>query len=104
MGEAKGRFMIFFQQPEQRLLSHYYFSRANARRGSKEQRTYLKDLKAMKTYCSGTATKMLTRRGKQVCSAPPTRAEVNQARIRLRIGFSFVGITEMWNLSICLFN
>merc|ERR1719401_1007916 len=33
----------------------------------------------------------------------PTSEDVNLARRRLEQGFAFVGITEQWDLSVCLF-
>merc|ERR1719188_2381472 len=34
----------------------------------------------------------------------PTRAEIELAKFRLQTGFAFIGNTDQWNLSICLFN
>jgi len=33
-----------------------------------------------------------------------SRAESEEAKARLQTGFSFIGITDQWDLSICLFN
>jgi len=33
-----------------------------------------------------------------------SRAEVKEAKVRLQTGFSFIGITDQWDLSVCLFN
>ena len=49
---------------------------------------------------------MLNREGDDVCvnESPPTLVEMAQALHRLRTGFIFIGITEQWDLSICLFH
>lgn len=89
--KGKGRFVTFLRQPEQRVLSWMHF-RPN------EKREY-----TLRAH-SGEATKMLTRSSPCWMGHPPTRTEVDEAKLRLRTGFAFVGITEKWNLSICLFN
>jgi len=96
--EAKGRFMIMMRQPEQRLLSGMLFTTTDM--------GWNQSIDVFKEGKSGCITKMLTRGAKNNCEdfLPPTRAEVEEAKYRLRSGFSFVGMTEQWNLSICLFN
>jgi hypothetical protein len=93
---GQGRFMMMMRQPEQRLLS------ANA---------YMPDSEVTLATIgdiSGCVTKMLTATvdGNRPCldSPPPTRADVDLAKRRLQTGFSFIGMTDQWELSICLFN
>lgn len=91
---GKGRFMIFVRQPEQRLLSGYHFVR---------QRGQGSTLEELEEASSGIVTRMLT--AKEDAHGPhPTRAQVDEAKSRLQSGFSFIGITDEWDLSICLFN
>merc|ERR1719254_7702 len=53
----------------------------------------------------GCTTKLLARASTEKCYGdPPTSAEVQEAKTRLQTGFSFVGITDQWELSICLFS
>jgi len=101
----KGRFMIMLRQPEQRLLSAMNYK--IARHESIDPNDI--DLQYFMGAHSGAATKMLSRTGGRwrnptTLKQPPTRAEVETAKSRLRTGFSFVGITDQWDLSICLFN
>merc|ERR1711920_593411 len=55
---------------------------------------------------AGCTVKMLTRSGKNVCQnqTAPFDREVTEAVLRLEDDFAFVGLTEEWNLSICLFH
>merc|ERR1711862_993904 len=78
--------------PEQRMLSSFAYNQTN-------------NMSSLKSSLSGLATKMLTRGGCVYESRlPPSRDEVEKAKSRLRTGVAFVGITEKWNLSMCLFN
>jgi len=104
--EGKGRFMIFVRQPEQRLLSHYYWKRQRVNESdgepSTKQRLLSHSIVVFREFWSGVVTKMLTT--KRDTGPQPTRAQVDEAKSRLRSGFSFIGITDEWDLSICLFN
>merc|ERR1719436_379759 len=92
--------MMFMRQPEQRLLSEWHFS----------QPPWVNVTGSILTWMPkyvGCVTKMLTRNrpmGQCHDEMPPTRAEVDEATRRLLTGFSFIGMTEQWDLSICLFN
>jgi len=101
--EGKGRFMIFVRQPEQRFLSHFHFKRQKQNiLGKDSSKAATSSLEAFEDTWSGVVTKMLTTNKRQ--GPPPTRAQVDEAKIRLQTGFSFIGITDEWDLSICLFN
>uniref|UniRef100_A0A7S2JEE5 Sulfotransferase domain-containing protein n=1 Tax=Alexandrium andersonii TaxID=327968 RepID=A0A7S2JEE5_9DINO len=95
-----GRYMTIMRQPEQRLLSHYYYD--------KHYWGYNKTLEQYLPLRTGCYVRMLTGDlNWSTCDdsdVPLSRAEVDEAIRRLRTGFSFVGILEEWNLSICLFN
>mmetsp|Transcript_83228 Transcript_83228/g.184939 ORF Transcript_83228/g.184939 Transcript_83228/m.184939 type:complete len:304 (+) Transcript_83228:64-975(+) len=110
---GKGRFMGFFRQPEDRLISHFNFKieeRMSALKHGREPRDDV-PLDMFIANFSGCETKTLTRNGGMPCDYqqggdgnPPSPHEVQEAKTRLREGFSFVGITDQWSLSICLFN
>lgn len=96
--------MGFFRQPEQRLLSDYYFSCTDGswtddNCGKKD--TYFQTHQAC-------ATKMLTStdsvEGHCQNIPEPTEADVALAETYLLQSFAFIGITEQWDLSVCLFN
>lgn len=93
---GQGRFMIFMRQPEQRMMSMFFFN---------EYLGHSRTIDDLKEHRSGDATKMLTRKTNVVYDPlPPNRSEVDLAKLRLRTGFAFVGITERWDLSMCLFS
>lgn len=104
----KGHGVVMLRQPEQRIISAYlyhqhswptwYFGRRAA------------NLTEFAHVVSGCAVRMLTRGGEAShlghgpCGSPlpATGAEVTLAKERLREGFAFVGITDEWDMSICL--
>lgn len=116
---VKGHGLIMLRQPEQRILSGYYHRIRNEPhswplwhygRSPKNATEYAK-------VVSGCAVKILTRRGYAIaqshysvdapCGHPTlavTHEETQIAIHRLRAGFIFVGITEDWDMSICLFH
>merc|ERR1719265_1310490 len=102
--------MVMLRQPEQRIISawndNYHswqfnvFGRAPA------------DLQEFAAVVAGCAVKMITRSGissglgyhGSVCGSPNVTSEETELAVqRLREGFVFVGLTEEWNLSMCLF-
>jgi len=87
---GKGRFMMMMRQPERRFLSARHFA----------EETGL----AQEHAEPGCVTKMLTRSTYGCRGSPVTRAEIDEAKIRVQTGFSFIGMTDKWNLSLCLFN
>jgi len=99
--EVAGHSMIFLRQPEQRIISGYRHGRHGC--------TSCHHDTALAVYAplaAGCVTRMLNREGDDVCvnESPPTLVEMAQALHRLRTGFIFIGITEQWDLSICLFH
>jgi len=102
--QYKGHAIMMIRQPEQRILSeaHHHFNG-----------WYLPDLpKSLLEYASvlaGCYVKLLTRDSfpsLTVCgtnTSEPTQDEVQEALRRMREGFVFIGITEQWDLSACLF-
>jgi len=99
---GKGRFMTMMRQPEQRLISQISYEVAYGFVGLKDM-PFAEHAKLK----SGCVTKILTGSfATGTCSHERnlTTADVETAKIRLSTGFSFIGMTEQWDLSICLFN
>mmetsp|Transcript_97962 Transcript_97962/g.285816 ORF Transcript_97962/g.285816 Transcript_97962/m.285816 type:complete len:374 (+) Transcript_97962:101-1222(+) len=121
--QNKGRYMIMLRQPEQRLISAYDDARGSASHWSPQHPDAIADpgsswgglmdfngtmpsLPDFARNISGCAVRMLSRGG-LVCgghNGPPTEEEVALAKHRLGTGFSFVGLTDHWALSMCLFD
>lgn len=92
----QGSFVTFLRQPEQRLMSGFY----NSKWGVKNKSLSLAEYAPLLTSCQ---TRMLA--GHQCESRyRVTDADVDLAIERLDTGFAFVGITEEWPLSVCLFH
>lgn len=114
--QIKGHGVVMLRQPEQRILSAFH---NNAMGVFVDHRVDAKEYAQIEAGCM---VKMLTRdnhhndhsdehtKGMQgpcmeVHGAwPPTDDEVELAKTRLRTGFPFVGITDQWDLSVCLFH
>lgn len=101
--ELNGRHLVgFFRQPEIRIMSD---SLPNSAGMDPEQYAQL---------VQGCSVKMLTMNssytpaiGPYHCNdgtSPPSWAQVDRALDRLQNEYAFVGMTDDWDLSICLFN
>ncbi|CAK0882267.1 unnamed protein product [Prorocentrum cordatum] len=95
--------MGFFRQPEQRLLSDYNYL---CPEGSQVENCDNK--LAFFQEHQACATKMLTStesvNGHCMNIPEPTAAQVALAEKYVAQSFAFIGITEEWDLSMCLFN
>lgn len=99
--EVDGHSMIFLRQPEQRIISAYRHGRHGCLTCGHDT-----TVAEYAPLAAGCITRMLTREGDDACvnAKPPTLPEMALAIQRLRSGFVFVGITEQWDMSICLFH
>jgi hypothetical protein len=114
----RGHFVGMFRQPEQRLISDYYYygaipllddnghevwpySADYAQRGSTSV-----SLREYAEWSGGCTVRQLTRDLLEPYkSLPlPKTEDVSVAIKALQEGFAFVGITEEWTLSVCLFH
>jgi hypothetical protein len=109
---VKGHGVVMLRQPEQRIISAY-------NNGAHSWPKYLykrwpKDVREYAEAVHGCTVKMMTRNdvskwfgydGPNSCGDPHpvTKDEASLAVKRLREGFVFVGLTEEWALSMCLF-
>lgn len=99
----KGHGIIMLRQPEQRLISGYNHGQHSW--------PYEKPASSLREYAetvAGCVVRMLTR-GDQLSKpcggpGPATDDEATLAAQRLRQGFVFVGLTDQWDLSVCLFH
>jgi len=97
----RGHLVTMLRQPEQRLISGYNYL---------DQMEWPFDtpaasLREYAEWMAGGTVRQLTRGGGHASGELPlpTSEDVSIAIQRLREGFVFVGITEQWDLSICLF-
>lgn len=97
---VKGNLVGFFRDPKIRLASDWAYS--CSQRGG-----ICAGLAEFASEHEGCATQMLSRDGDmEHCASTtlPTQEELEVAKDRVMTGFSFVGLTDQWDLSICLFN
>jgi len=119
----RGHLVSMFRQPEQRLISEYYYygprylykdslyerdfwPYGEHSRSSVETIPYNKvSLRDYAQWKGGCAVRQLTMEVLAPCDTLPlpTSSDVDQAINVLRDGFAFVGITEQWAMSVCLF-
>lgn len=109
---VEGHGFVMLRQPEQRLISAYFYGQHSWPLWYFGR--WAKDLSEYAHVMSGCAVRMFTRKGDggsgedpmmpTVCGdpEPATAAEVKLAKQRLASGFVFVGLTDEWDLSICL--
>mmetsp|Transcript_81162 Transcript_81162/g.173675 ORF Transcript_81162/g.173675 Transcript_81162/m.173675 type:complete len:326 (+) Transcript_81162:52-1029(+) len=104
---GSGRFMMIMRQPEQRMVSkwHYYTTVSDNCPLFCVRKTIGTPKDDFFSSHEGEVTKILTRNtDSRFDTRRPTRAELDEAKVRLQTGFFFVGILEQFNLSVCLFN
>jgi len=112
--DLKGHIVAMFRQPEQRLLSAYHDHQWRTRHSWYRWSKVPGDAREFAQVVQGCATKMIARQTlfhgihdnpcKGPSSSPVTKAESDLAVQRLREGFGFVGLTDQWDLSVCLFH
>jgi len=106
----RGRLVGFFRDPDQRILSAYHFRvDALAQQGcGMPPGPYYSLLDTAESFKGGMTYQLVS----EYQFAPPalpnftnlTREDAAAAARRVQEGFAFVGITEMWDLSICMFH
>jgi len=106
----RGHFVTMLRQPEQRMLSDYYNKDIQPMRYPTGEGVwpYTSKTPSAREYAevmAGCSVRQLTIDDYDPCYRVeyPTREDVNLAINRLRQGFAFVGITDHWDRSICLF-
>lgn len=97
--DFKGNAVGFFRQPESRMLSHYHYLTLQ----HSERKANITDFA---NKYQGCAVKMMAREGSEMgihCGGgTPSADEMHLALSRINL-FAFVGLTEEWDLSVCLF-
>jgi len=111
--QHSGRIMMMLRQPDQRLVSDYHNEGgAISWPGTSIHPEDSSVPPSMSTFvegAAGCAVKMLTRSSADktdvICASSPEKPssdEIALAVQRLRSGVVFVGLTEQWDLSVCL--
>lgn len=102
--ERQGHGVIMLRQPEQRLISSFYDGQHDWPKEEPPATSFMQYAQGV----TGCVVKMLSRGGgqREPCSEVglPTDRELKMAKYRLEHDFGFVGLTEEWDLSVCLFH
>jgi hypothetical protein len=110
----RGHLVTMLRQPEQRLISQYYHYGALPLFNDRSEEPFWPfvtseprevGLREYALWNGGCAVRQLARSAPSPCQSLPmaTPTEVSVAVKTLQDGFVFVGITEEWALSVCLF-
>jgi len=107
----RGHFVTMLRQPEQRLMSMYHHYGAVplfADNLTVRTWTYDSESPSLRDYAqwnAGCTVRQFTKDVLHPCSTLPlpTSEDVVVAINMLHEGFAFVGITDQWDLSVCLF-
>lgn len=93
---SRGHFIAMFRQPEQRMISGFHQNCHDVEGNEHSLRHYSR-------LVEGCGVKMMNGNG---CGedVEVTDQMLTQALFRLGDGFAFVGLTEEWALSVCLFH
>eukprot|EP00440_Ansanella_granifera_P076703 gb/GFBE01083230.1/.p1 GENE.gb/GFBE01083230.1/~~gb/GFBE01083230.1/.p1 ORF type:complete len:327 (+),score=61.16 gb/GFBE01083230.1/:1-981(+) len=104
-----GHGVVMFRQPEQRAISFYnYVSIPGGTFYNPSFQKMFPTVRSFAEHAEGCMARQLTENSGQPCAGLVAAAgkvtghQLALAKKRLREGFVFVGITEQWDLSICL--
>jgi len=110
--QNRGHFVTMLRQPEQRLISMYYYYTPQGLLGVERlrEKTWIYDtespsLREYADWNAGCTVRQLLMDVSKPCETlySPKSEDVSVAIEMLQEGFAFVGITEQWDLSVCLF-
>lgn len=107
--QNRGHFVAMFRQPEQRLISQYYdYGPKWLKKEGVEVWPYQTESPSLLEYAEWNAGVTVRQFTKNSCTPfkmlpLPTSADLSAAIDILKEDFAFVGITEQWALSVCLF-
>jgi len=103
-----GHTFSMFRQPEQRIISEYLYDerqlKSEIRKALFSDWTTKPSLLAYAHIAQGVSVKMITRFGSmsEWLPGPVTAAETQLAVSRVEEAFKYIGITDQWDLSMCL--
>jgi len=97
-----GNFVGLFRQPEQRLISAFYHNKHSVPHDYPGFQTM--NMSEYARLTSGCAVKMLSGHKCTELDYHPSSDDVHRAQMTLETEFAFVGLTEEYDLSVCLFH
>jgi len=95
--------VTMLRQPEQRIISGYHHHKWGYRGSDKDNLSF----KGYGAVSAGCSTRMLTGKPCMADEGPPenvTWEDVSLAVDRLKTNFAFIGLSDEWDLSVCLFH